>query len=245
MKRVFCLLLCLTLLCGLLPTAVLADNEPSNPLYFAFCDADGSNPKSPTNDVHVSFGETYYFRVYTAATEWTQITGESGLTLSGAAEGELKWVALSETDGYYLWNTRLATADMPLFKATVEGTDYGTRVIVHSSDVGWFSSQEKSLSTALTLANETEADVRYDGSEAVTVYLTAEGSFVTEIGDIQKSDGIETQTFIRGSESESRRHGLKVTCPAGLSGEPWLEVKVQQKFVLDNAYETVTYKVTF
>ena len=245
MKRVFCLLLCLTLLCGLLPTAVLADNEPSNPLYFAFCDADGSNPKSPTNDVHVSFGETYYFRVYTAATEWTQITGESGLTLSGAAEGELKWVALSETDGYYLWNTRLATADMPLFKATVEGTDYGTRVIVHSSDVGWFSSQEKSLSTALTLANETEADVRYDGSEAVTVYLTAEGSFVTEIGDIQKSDGIETQTFIRGSESESRGHGLKVTCPAGLSGEPWLEVKVQQKFVLDNAYETVTYKVTF
>lgn len=250
MKRVFCLLLCLTLLCGLLPTAVLADGNESgnqNSLYFAFCGADGNNAQPRTNGFDASYGETYYFRAYTAETEGTQITGD-GLSLSEAKTGELKWVSLSETDGYYIWNTRLATADMPLFKATVEGTDYGTRVIVHSSDVGWFSSQEKSLSTALTLAGETEADVLYDGKNAVTVHLTAEFSFVTEIGDIQKSDeGIKTETFNRGSDSDDRGHGLTVTCPADLSDEQWVEVKVQQKFVNDpdTAYKTVTYKVTF
>lgn len=245
MKRVFCLLLCLTLLCGLLPTAVLADGDPSSPLYFAFCKADGSNPGAPTNNVHVSFGETYYFRVYTAQTEGTQIKGEDGLMLSDAKEGELKWVSLSEVDGYYIWNTRLATADMPLFKATVDGADYGTRPFVHSSDVGWFSSQEKSLSTALTYANESNADVQYDGSKAVTVYLTAEFSIVTEIGEIQKSDGIETTTFVRGSESESRGYGLKVTCPKELSGEPSLTVTVKQRPWWMDAFNTVTYKVTF
>lgn len=239
MKRVFCLLLCLTLLCGLLPTAVLADGDPSNPLYFAFCKADGSNPEAPTNDVHVSFGETYYFRVYIDAEGSTPVQNNT-FDLSNMG---LEWI--SGGNGYYIWNTRLATADMPLFKATVDGTDYGTRPFVHSSDVGWFSSQEKSLSTALTYANESNADVQYDGSKAVTVYLAAEFSFVTEIGEIQKSDGIETTTFVRGSESESRGYGLKVTCPKGLSSEPWLEVKVPQKFVLDNDYKTVTYKVTF
>ena len=240
MKRVFCLLLCLALLCGLLPTAVLADNDPSNPLYFAFCDADGSNPKSPTKDVHVSFGETYYFRVYIDAAGNTAVQNN---TFEQSNIG-LEWIA--GDNGYYLWNTRLATADMPLFKATVTGTDYETRVFVHSSDVGWFSSETKSLSTALTLADKTEADVQYDGKTSVTVYLTAESSFVTEIGKITKSDNtIDAVTFDRTPYGESRGHGLKVTCPAGLSGEPWLEVKVQQKFVLENAYETVTYKVTF
>jgi len=40
---------------------------------------------------------------------------------------------------------------------------------------------------------------------------------------------------------------LTVTCPADLSDEQWVEVKVRQKFVNDpdTAYETVTYKVTF
>ena len=240
MKRVFCLLLCLTLLCGLLPTAVLADGDPSSPLYFAFCKADGSNPEAPTNDVHVSFGETYYFRVYTAETGGTQVFGSS-LTLSDAEEDELKWVSLSETDGYYVWNTKLASVNMRTFSAD----SCSSSVYINPSEVGWYKGDMPSLSGALTYSGETEADVQYDGSKAVTVYLAAEFSFVTQIGEIQKSDGIETTTFVRGSESESRGHGLTVTCPAGLSGEPWLEVKVQQKFVLDNDYKTVTYKVTF
>lgn len=244
MKRVFCLLLCLTLLCGLLPTAVLADGDPSSPLYFAFCKADGSNPEAPTNDVHVSFGETYYFRVYIDA-EGKKSVQNNTFDLSNMG---LEWI--SGDNGYYIWNTRLATADMPLFKATVDGTDYGTRPFVHSSDVGWFSSQEKSLSTALTYANESNADVQYDGSKAVTVYLAAEFSFVTQIEDIQKSDDeiVATRTdrtYSFNGETIERGQGLTVTCPAGLSGEPWLEVKVQQKFVLDNDYKTVTYKVTF
>lgn len=239
MKRVFCLLLCLTLLCGLLPTAVLADGDPSSPLYFAFCKADGSNPEAPTNDVHVSFGETYYFRVYIDA-EGKKSVQNNTFDLSNMG---LEWI--SGDNGYYIWNTRLATADMPLFKATVDGTDYGTRPFVHSSDVGWFSSQEKSLSTALTYANESNADVQYDGSKAVTVYLTAEFSIVTEIGEIQKSDGIETTTFVRGSELESRGYGLKVTCPKELSGEPSLTVTVKQRPWWMDAFNTVTYKVTF
>ena len=242
MKRVFCLLLCLTLLCGLLPTAVLADGDPSSPLYFAFCKADGSNPEAPTNDVHVSFGETYYFRVYTAQTEGTQIKGKDGLMLSDAKEGELKWVSLSETDGYYVWNTKLTTNNMRTFSAG----SCSSSVYINPSEVGWYKEDMPSLSGALTFSGETEADVQYDGSKAVTVYLTAEGSFYTEIDEITKSDNsIDAVTFDRTPYGQSRGQGLTVTCPAGLSGEPWLEVKVQQKFVLDNDYKTVTYKVTF
>lgn len=241
MKRVFCLLLCLTLLCGLLPTAVLADGDPSSPLYFAFCKADGSNPEAPTNDVHVSFGETYYFRVYTAQTEGTQIKGKDGLMLSDAKEGELKWVSLSETDGYYVWNTKLTTNNMRTFSAG----SCSSSVYINPSEVGWYKEDMPSLSGALTFSGETEADVRYDGSKAVTVYLTAEFSIVTEIGEIQKSDGIETTTFVRGSESESRGYGLKVTCPKELSGEPSLTVTVKQRPWWMDAFNTVTYKVTF
>lgn len=241
MKRVFCLLLCLTLLCGLLPTAVLADGDPSSPLYFAFCKADGSNPEAPTNDVHVSFGETYYFRVYTAQTEGTQIKGKDGLMLSDAKEGELKWVSLSETDGYYVWNTKLTTNNMRTFSAG----SCSSSVYINPSEVGWYKEDMPSLSGALTFSGETEADVQYDGSKAVTVYLTAEFSIVTEIGEIQKSNGIETTTFVRGSESESRGYGLKVTCPKELSGELSLTVTVKQRPWWMDAFNTVTYKVTF
>jgi len=194
MKRVFCLLLCLTLLCGLLPTAVLADN--GEPLYFELCGADGTATGTRVKSFDASFGETYYFRVYTAETEGTQITG-GGLSLSEAKTGELKWVSLSETDGYYIWNTRLTTENMPAFSATVDGSTYKIRPYVHSADVGWFSSQKKSLSTALTLAGETEADVLYDGKNDVIVYLTAEDSFFTEIGKILKSDErIKAEPFV-------------------------------------------------
>lgn len=244
MKRVFCLLLCLTLLCGLLPTAVLADDGSSAPLYFELCSANGVKTEDRLKGFDALFGETYYFRVFTAETGGTQITGE-GLSLSGAAEGELKWVSLVNNDGYYVWNTRLTENNAPTFSATVDGTTYKIQPFVHSTDVGWFSSQEKSLSTALTYANESNADVQYDGSKAVTVYLTAEFSIVTEIGEIQKSDGIETTTFVRGSESESRGYGLKVTCPKELSGEPSLTVTVKQRPWWMDAFNTVTYKVTF
>lgn len=244
MKRVFCLLLCLTLLCGLLPTAVLADDGSSAPLYFELCSANGVKTEDRLKGFDALFGETYYFRVFTAETGGTQITGE-GLSLSGAAEGELKWVSLVNNDGYYVWNTRLTKNNAPTFSATVDGTTYKIQPFVHSADVGWFSSQEKSLSTALTYANESNADVQYDGSKAVTVYLTAEFSIVTEIGEIQKSDGIETTTFVRGSESESRGYGLKVTCPKELSGEPSLTVTVKQRPWWMDAFNTVTYKVTF
>lgn len=240
MKRVFCLLLCLMLLCGLLPTAVLADGDPSSPLYFAFCKADGSNPEAPTNDVHVSFGETYYFRVYTAETGGTQVFGSS-LTLSDAEEDELKWVSLSETDGYYVWNTKLASVNMRTFSAD----SCSSSVYINPSEVGWYKGDMPSLSGALTYSGETEADVQYDGLKDVTVHLTAELSFVTEIGEIQKSDGIETTTFVRGSELESRGYGLKVTCPKGLSGEPSLTVTVKQRPWWMDAFNTVTYKVTF
>ena len=243
MKRVFCLLLCLTLLCGLLPTAVLADGDPSSPLYFAFCKADGSNPEAPTNDVHVSFGETYYFRVYTAETGGTQVFGSS-LTLSDAKEGELKWVSLSEVDGYYVWNSKLASVNMRTFSAD----SCSSSVYINPSEVGWYKGDMPSLSGALTYSGETEADVQYDGSKAVTVYLTAEGSFYTEIDKITKSENsIDAVTFDRTPYGQSRGQGLTVTCPAGLSGEPWVEVVVRQKFINDpdTAYKTVTYKVAF
>lgn len=248
MKRVFCLLLCLTLLCGLLPTAVLADGDPSSPLYFAFCKADGSNPEAPTNDVHVSFGETYYFRVYTAQTEGTQIKGEDGLMLSDAKEGELKWVSLSETDGYYVWNTKLTTNNMRTFSAN----SCSSSVYINTSVVGWYKDDMPSLSGALTYSGETEADVLYDGKTPVTVYLTAELSFVTNIEKITKSDNSIAavpfdRTYTFGNETIERGQGLTVTCPEDLSDEQWVEVTVRQKFVNDpdTAYKTVTYKVTF
>lgn len=250
MKRVFCLLLCLSLLCGLLPTAVLADGD--SPLYFAFCKADGSNPEAPTNDVHVSFGETYYFRVYTAEVDGEAVTGSS-LVLYEFDEkvtdsDVLKWISLDGSDGYYIWNTKLAKANEAVFMATVSGTEYATTASVHSSVVGWYKDKMPSLSEALTYSDETEADVQYDGSEAVTVHLTAEFSFVTNIEKITKSDNrINADTFDRTLYGQSRGQGLTVTCPEDLSDEQWVEVMVRQKFVNDpdTAYKPVTYKVTF
>ena len=248
MKRVFCLLLCLSLLCGLLPTAVLADNDP--PLYFELCGADGSAPETRVKSFDASFGEMYYFRAYTAETEGTQITGD-GLLLSGAAEGELKWVSLDNSDGYYIWNTKLTKNNAPTFSAAVDGATYKIQPYVHSADVGWFSSQEKSLSTALTLGNETEADVFYDGKTPVTVYLAAEFSIVTEISenDIEASTGIThertSRTYTSENETVNRGQGLTVTCPAGLSGEPSLTVTVKKRPWWEDNSNTVTYKVTF
>lgn len=251
MKRVFCLLLCLTLLCGLLPTAVLADGD--SPLYFEVCDINGTaSPDSRNTSLNSSYGEICYFRVYTDAEYTAAVTGDSlGLYESNhdITSKALKWVA---DKGYYVWDTRTATSNQLVFTYTdTNNVSYEGFAYPHTAVVGWFSSKDtKSIGTALTYANEKNADVRYAGEE-VTVYLTAEDSFFTQISnsDITASEGVTSETFERKAQysegQPSRGVGLKVTCPQGFSGEPWVEVTVRQKFVLDADYETVTYKVTF
>ena len=255
MKRVFCLLLCLALLCGLLPTAVLA--EGAQPLYFALCDINGNtSSESPRERFDTSYGETCYFRVFAdaACTTATEVTGD-GLGLwennQDITAKALKWV---DSKGYYVWDTRTATKDMLVFTYDDDnGSSYEGSAFPHTADIGWFSSEDaKSIGTALTYANEKNADVLYDGSEAVSVYLAAELSFFTEIGEIQKSDDkIEAARTDRNYTFDGitleRGQGLRVTCPAGLSGEPSLTVTVRQRFTgdPDAAFEAVTYKVTF
>ena len=252
MKRVLCLLLCLALLCGLLPTAVLAENAA--PLYFELCGINGNALSEPQEKrLDTTYGETCYFRVFTDEEKAAAVTGDRlGLWENNRniTEKALKWV---ESKGYYVWDTRTATQDMLVFTYEDDNGSYEGIAFPHTADVGWFSSMDaKSIQTALTYANEKNADVLYDGSERVSVYLTAEPSFFTEIGEIQKSDDeIEAaptdRTYTFDGETIERGQGLTVTCPAGLSGEPSVTVTVRQWFAgaANDAYETVTYKLTF
>ena len=76
MKRVACLLLCAVLLLGLLPAAALADGEGK--LYFEQCDADGTpDGDGRVSGMDVSYGDTVYFRAYTAETGGVTVTGDA------------------------------------------------------------------------------------------------------------------------------------------------------------------------
>lgn len=251
MKRVVCLLLCAVLLMGLLPAAALADGAKQ--LYFEECSADGTPYGNGRVDgMDVSYGATVYFRAYTAQTDGEAVTDEQLRLYENnrdVTENALRW-ASSGTDGFYVWNTKTAKANMPVFLAEIDGVEYNFSPYIHDADVGWFSSPNKSLSTALAYGNEPDANVYYNGSEDVTVYLTSEFSFVTYISEdsIQKDDGIEYELIDRGTSDEGVNFGawLEVTCPEGLTGEQKLSVTVKRGpwWALDEL-STVTYTVTF
>ena len=250
MKRVVCLLLCTVLLLGLLPAAALADGELQ--MYFEICNENGVvSDTTRWTGVGSMYGDSIFFRAYTAETGGEAITGDQ-LCLYENNEpdtnGMLTWIP-SGNNGYYKWDTHAAKAADPVFLATIDGQKYKGRAQVHEAEVGWFSSRDKSISTALTYGFATDANVFYDGTEAVTVYLTADFSFTTNItlSEIKKTnDNIQLELEPRGSFSENNLGSrLKVTCPAGLSGELTLTVPLTQKFVLDTDAETVNYTVTF
>lgn len=251
MKRVVCLLLCVVMLLSLLPASALADGE--NQLYFEQCDADGTPCDDGRVDgMNVSYGDTVYFRAYTAKTDGEAVTGDA-LRLwddgQNVTAGALRWNP-SESGGFYAWNTKTAKTNAPTFSATVNGADYRFTPRVYEADVGWFASKDKSLSTALTFSGKTAANVYYDGSKAVSVYLTAEFSFETEIleDSIQAAEGLQYEKFERINPYDGNAscgYGLMVTCPENLSGDLTLSVPVAQRFVGDETPETVTYTVTF
>ena len=250
MKRVVCLLLCAVLLLGLLPAAALADGEGK--LYFEQCDADGTpGGDGRVSGMEVSYGDTVYFRAYTAETGGVTVTGDA-LHLwddgTDTTEDALRWIA-SGTDGLYAWDTKIVKTNMPTFSAAVDGVDYRLTPYVHEADVGWFSSQDKCIASALVYGNEPDANVYYDGSKDVTVYLISEFHFVTEIleDSIQKDDGIVTELLPRGVNDAGVNLGawLKVTCPQGLAGEPKLSVTIRQGPSWVEKLGTVTYTVTF
>lgn len=250
MKRVVCLLLCAVLLLGLLPAAALADGEGK--LYFEQCDADGTpGGDGRVSGMDVSYGDTVYFRAYTAETGGVTVTGDA-LHLwddgTDTTEDALRWIA-SGTDGLYAWDTKIVKTNMPTFSAAVDGVDYRLTPYVHEADVGWFASQDKCIASALVYGNEPDANVYYDGSKDVTVYLISEFHFVTEIleDSIQKDDGIVTELLPRGVNDAGVNLGawLKVTCPQGLAGEPKLSVTIRQGPSWVEKLGTVTYTVTF
>lgn len=250
MKRVVCLLLCAVLLLGLLPAAALADGEGK--LYFEQCDADGTpGGDGRVSGMDVSYGDTVYFRAYTAAEGGEAVTGDALRLLDNGrdiAADVLHWIA-SGTDGLYAWDTKIVKTNMPTFSAAVDGVDYRLTPYVHEADVGWFSSQDKCIASALVYGNEPDANVYYDGSKDVTVYLISEFHFVTEIleDSIQKDDGIVTELLPRGVNDAGVNLGawLKVTCPKNLSGEPKLSVTIRQGPSWVEKLGTVTYTVTF
>ena len=249
MKRVVCLLLCAVLLLGLLPAAALADGEGK--LYFEQCDADGTpGGDGRVSGMEVSYGDTVYFRAYTAETGGVTVTGDA-LHLwddgTDTTEDALRWIA-SGTDGLYAWDTKIVKTNMPTFSAAVDGVDYRLTPYVHEADVGWFSSQDKCIASALVYGNEPDANVYYDGSKDVTVYLISEFHFVTEIleDSIQKDDGIVTELLPRGVNDAGVNLGawLKVTCPQGLAGEPKLSVTIRQGPSWVEKLGTVTFSKT-
>ena len=250
MKRVVCLLLCAVLLLGLLPAAALADGELQ--IYFEICNENGVVSNATRwPGVGSMYGDSIFFRAYTAETDGVAITGNQ-LCLYENNEpdtnGMLTWIP-SGTNGYYRWDTHAAKAADPVFLATINGQKYKGRAQVHEAEVGWFSSKDKSISTALTYGFATDANVFYDGTEAVTVYLTADPGYVTKITpeNVEKTnDGIRFDLEDRGvSEGTALGPRLKVTCPAGLSGELTLRVPVELCYLETGETWTGTYAVTF
>lgn len=250
MKRVVCLLLCAVLLMGLLPAAALADGE--QPMYFQVCSEDGSVSEEQSgrgSQLHMGYGVTVYFRVYTARTGGEAITGEQ-LHLyennEDVTDGMLTWM-----DDYYAWDTRWVKTANPVFLASVGDQDYEGITQVHEAEVGWFSSRNKSISTALTYGGVSDASVYYDGTEDVTVYLTADFSFTTNItlSDVKKTNNdIQLELESRGSFGERNLGSLlKVTCPANLTGELTVTVPVDLCYYSEDGEEEWrnTYTVTF
>ena len=253
MKRVICLLLCAVLLMGLLPAAALADGEL--PMYFEECSEYGNvSDEGRVTPLHTGYGATVYFRVYTAETGGEAITGdqlhlyENNEDVTGSM---LTWIP-SENNGYYRWDTHAVKTANPVFLASVDDQDYEGITQVHEADIGWFSSDSKSLSSALTFADKTAANVFYDGSKRVTVYLLAEFNVLTSIAEttITKSDGLQYHVFERTNIYNGNTpcgDGLAVTCPAGLSGDLTLSVSMRYRRSWEPETETkeTTYTVTF
>lgn len=252
MKRVVCLLLCTVLLLGLLPAAALANDEQQ--MYFEICDGEGVvSDATRWPGVGSMYGDSIFFRAYTAETGGEAITGDQLCLYENNkpdTNGMLTWIP-SGNNGYYKWDTHAAKAADPVFLATIDGQKYKGRAQVHEAEVGWFSSRDKSISTALTYGFATDANVYYDGTEAVTVYLTADFSFTTNItlSEIKKTnDDIQLELEPRGSFGANNLGSrLKVTCPAGLSGELTVTVPVDLCYHSEDGDETGknTYTVTF
>ena len=250
MKRVVCLLLCAVLLMGLLPAAALADGELQ--MYFEICDEDGVVRDSTRwPGVGSIYGDSIFFRAYTAETGGEAITGDQ-LRLyennEDVTDSMLTWIP-PENNGYYKWDSHAAKTVAPVFLATIGEQKYEGRAQVHEAEVGWFSSRDKSISTALTYGFATDANVYYDGTKDVTVYLTADFSFTTIISEtsiIEKTDGIEYALEDRGvNEGIKLGNRLKVTCKAPWSGDLWLKVRVTQQYIFGGEPQDVIYTVTF
>lgn len=254
MKRVVCLLLCAVMLLGLLPAAALADGELR--MYFEICKEDGSVSEEQSgrfNGMGLIYGDFLFFRAYTAETGGEAITGDQ-LRLyennEAVNNGMLTWIG-SGANGYYKWDTYAAKDAAPVFLATIGGQKYEGFAQVHETEVGWFSSKDKSVSTALTYAGETDANVYYDGTEDVTVYLTADFSFTTTITldeVTSTNNGIQLELEPRGKFDKNDLGSLlKVTCPAGLTGELKVTVPVELCYHSQEGDETGrnTYTVTF
>lgn len=252
MKRVVCLLLCAVMLLGLLPAAALAGGELQ--MYFETCDKNGNVPEEQRgrfNGLGSMYGDSIFFHAYTAETDGVAITGDQ-LCLYENNEpdtsGMLTWIP-SENNGYYKWDTHAAKAADPVFLATINGQRYKGRAQVHEAEVGWFSSGDKSISTALTYGFATDANVYYDGTKDVTVYLTADFSFTTTITldeVTSTNNGIQLALEDRG-EFNGYNLGslLKVTCPADLSGVLTVTVPVDLCYNAMNDKWSDTYTVTF
>lgn len=250
MKRVVCLLLCAVLLMGLLPAAALANDEQQ--MYFEICRENGVVSDATRWPVVGSrYGDSIFFRAYTAETDGVAITGDQLCLYENNkpdTNGMLTWIP-SGNNGYYKWDTHAAKAVDPVFLATIDGQKYKGRAQVHEAEVGWFSSRDKSISTALTYGFATDANVYYDGTKDVTVYLTADFSFSTIISEtsiIEKTDGIEFALEDRGyNEGIKLGNRLKVTCKAPWSGNLGLKVRVTQQYIFDGEPQDVIYTVTF
>lgn len=249
MKRVVCLLLCAVLLMGLLPAAALADGELR--MYFEICEEDGVVRDATRWPVVGSiYGDSIFFRAYTAETGGEAITGDQ-LRLyennEDVTDSMLTWIP-SENNGYYKWDSHAAKTVAPVFLATIGEQKYEGSAQVHEAEVGWFSSRDKSISTALTYGFATDANVYYDGKKDVTVYLTADFSFVTNISesDIETTEGIEFELEDRGNnEGTDLGKRLKVTCKAPWSGDLWLRVRVEERYILNENPQSIYYTVTF
>lgn len=243
MKRVVSLLLCAVLLLGLLPTA-LAEENSTIPVWAEALDGNG---QGRAQELRVMWGGETKFRLYETEDSDTPLTGleetfyaENGNSYDPTTSGGV--VTWSESEScYVLDSSKFTTNWVELHLHDKAGNDYYIFVIVMIEDVGWFWARNPSVASAA--AGGRHITAKYDGTEDVSVYISATHTTAGFIvpDDFETPDGF---TFKRLSD-----YCWRVTCKADSSfnaetGEKKFEIEMQKAWT--SIFDLGTdYSVTF
>ena len=213
MKRVVCLLLSLILLLGLLPTALAADGEGSpSPSWVIGVNDSGAENGQRAQDLRVMYGDRIRFRLYEDETAGSPLTGlqETFYVIDGKTTYPVNGAGvISQGDraGEYILDTsKFDGSWVELHLHDSNNKDYYFFVIVMVEDVGWFWTRNPSVASAIPGGSSVTA--KYNGSENVSVYLTATHTAAGAVlpDDFEAPDGFTVKQLTQ--------YCWRVTCKA-------------------------------